>query len=262
MTVRQCFYRLVASGAVDKTETEYKRTICRLLTEMRREGELPYSWIADNTRWIRKPRTFDSVEDALTATAQAYRRAVWRDLPVNIEVWCEKDALAGVLVDETAPYDVPLMVARGFSSESYLFNVAEEIVAAKRPTWIYYFGDHDPSGHKIEEDIEKRLRGFATGCEIHFERIAVTEEQIVEMHLPTRPTKRDGNPHAKGFDGDSVDLDAIPPLDLRRLARECIERHIPDGYMQALEVAEKSEREILMRIAGTNGRPAGVQPQR
>ena len=37
-------------------------------------------------------------------------------MPVYVEVWCEKDALAGVLMEETEVYDVPLMVAKGYSS--------------------------------------------------------------------------------------------------------------------------------------------------
>ena len=40
MTVRQVFYRLVSTGLIGKTEAEYKTTIGRLLTEMRRAGEL------------------------------------------------------------------------------------------------------------------------------------------------------------------------------------------------------------------------------
>jgi hypothetical protein len=165
-------------------------------------------------------------------------------------VWCEKDALAGLLADETDPYDVPLMVARGFSSETYLYNAAEQIRAAKRPAYVYHFGDHDPSGVAATHDIEKKLRVFAPGCEINFERIAVTEQQIVDMKLPTRPTKREGNSHARGFVGDSVDLDAMPPAELRALVRECIERHVPPGYMDSLKVAEKSEREIVTRLCG------------
>jgi hypothetical protein len=251
MTVRQTFYRLVAAGIIDKAESEYRGVVIRLLTLMRRAGELPYAWIADNTRWMRKPRTFNSLEEALADTAAFYRRNVWNNLPVYVEVWCEKDALAGVLLEETDPYDVPLMVARGFASESYLHSAAEQIRVANRPAYIYHFGDHDPSGIKAAEDIEQRLRGFAPGAEIHFERIAVLPEQITAMHLPTRPTKREGNSHAKGFEGDSVDLDAIPPLELRRLARECIDRHIPPGYLESLEVAENSEREILTRIANS-----------
>jgi hypothetical protein len=248
MTVRQTFYRLVADGIVEKDEGEYKHTVGRLLLRMRRQRTLPYAWIADNTRWMRKPTTFNGVEEALTLTAETYRKAVWLDLPVYVEVWCEKDALAGVMLEETDPYDVPLMVARGFSSETYLYGAAEQIRDAKRPAYIYHFGDHDPSGIKAARDIERKLRGFAPGCEIHFERVAVTEQQIVDMNLPTRPTKREGNNHAKGFIGDSVDLDAMPPAELRRVTRDCIERHIPTGYMHTLLAAEASEREIFTRI--------------
>ena len=76
-TVRQIFYRLVSAGVIAKTETEYKRTVVRLLTAMRREGVLPFGWIADNTRWMRKSQSYSSLEDALYRTAQTYRRALW-----------------------------------------------------------------------------------------------------------------------------------------------------------------------------------------
>src|SRR4051812_3296756 len=62
MTVRQVFYRLVSAGVIAKSEAEYKGTVCRLLADMRREGEIPYDWIADATRWMRKPTTYGSVE--------------------------------------------------------------------------------------------------------------------------------------------------------------------------------------------------------
>src|SRR5262249_45294235 len=61
-TVRQVFYRLVSMGAIAKTEAEYKQTVCRLLTEMRLERRIPFGWIADNTRWMRKPTTYSSLE--------------------------------------------------------------------------------------------------------------------------------------------------------------------------------------------------------
>jgi hypothetical protein len=57
MTVRQVFYRLVAGGVIGKTESEYNTTVVRLLTQMRLEGEIPFNWIADNTRWMRKPES-------------------------------------------------------------------------------------------------------------------------------------------------------------------------------------------------------------
>ena len=188
-TVRQVFYQCVSRGVIAKTEGEYKRTICRLLTEMRLAGRIPFSWIADNTRWQRKPITFSSLEDALRRTAEAYRRSVWDRMPVYVEVWLEKDALAGVLYEETAQWDVPLMVTKGYPSISYIYEAAEQIAFVRKPTYLYYFGDHDPSGVDIPRSVEARLREFAPRAEIHFERVAVTPQQITMFNLATRPTK-------------------------------------------------------------------------
>src|SRR5436190_1297815 len=77
MTVRQVFYRMVTRGLIDKTEQEYKNSVGRMLVNMRVNGMLPFDWIADNTRWMRKPRTYSSMEGALRHTAQSYRRALW-----------------------------------------------------------------------------------------------------------------------------------------------------------------------------------------
>jgi hypothetical protein len=146
MTVRQVFYRLVGSGVIAKTEGEYKSTVVRLLGEMRRNGEIEFDWIADNTRWMRKPRTYSSLESMLQRTAEAYRRSIWDNQECYVEIWLEKDALAGVLYEETGAWDVPLMVTRGYPSLSFLHSAAEMIAAQEKPTYLYYFGDYDPSG--------------------------------------------------------------------------------------------------------------------
>jgi hypothetical protein len=117
-TVRQVFYALTVRGLIKKLEIEYQRTVIRLLVDMREAGDIPFGWIADNTRWQRKPTTYVGLDACLDATSKFYRRDLWAAMPVYVEVWCEKDALAGVLVEETAPYDVPLMVARGYSLDS------------------------------------------------------------------------------------------------------------------------------------------------
>jgi len=248
MTVRQVFYRAVSAGLVPKTEQAYKNDVGRLLVLMRRDGQIPYSWIADNTRWQRKPRTFSSAEEALQQTARTYRRAVWDDMPAYVEIWTEKDALAGVLMEETDPWDVPLMVSRGFSSASYLWEAAENIKAVGKPAFLYYFGDHDPSGVHIDRNINRQLRALAPDAEITFRRVAVLREQIAELRLPTRPTKRTDS-RSKTFEGESVEVDAIPPGQLRVIVRECIERHVDHRQFEVLQVAERSERELLMRLA-------------
>jgi hypothetical protein len=251
-TVRQVFYALTVRGCIAKQEIEYKRTVIRLLCEMREAGEIPFDWIADNTRWMRKPSTFTGIEACLNSTAEHYRRDLWATMPVYVEVWCEKDALAGVLMEETEPYDVPLMVARGYSSLSFLHRSAMEIKARRKPAHIYHVGDLDPSGVDAARDIEAKLRRYAPDAEIHFERPAVTRAQVEEWNLPSRPTKQ-GDPRAKTFAGTSVELDAIPADKLRHLVRECIERHVDKHQLSILRVAEESERELFTKWAATYG---------
>ena len=69
---------------------------------------------------------------ASKARPSFYRRDLWAAMPVYVEVWCEKDALAGVLLEETELYDVPLMVARGYSSVSFLHSAAKAIEARRQ----------------------------------------------------------------------------------------------------------------------------------
>jgi hypothetical protein len=247
MTVRQVFYQMVSRGVIGKTENEYDNTICRLLTKMRRAGELPYGWIADNTRWMRKPDTYSSMQSMLNYSARTYRRALWNEQPVYCEVWLEKDALAGVLMEETEKWDVPLMVTRGYASLSYLFEAAQAISAKRKPAFLYYFGDHDPSGVDIPRKVIKTLRELAPGSQIEFQRIAVTPQQILEWGLQTRPTKKTDS-RSKAFEGESVEVDAIPPEKLMDLVRECIVDHLDVDLLERTLEIEKQEHETLDRI--------------
>ena len=248
-TVRQVFYALTVRGVIKKEEVEYQRTVVRLLADMREAEEIPFEWIADNTRWMRKPTSFTSLDACLTSTSKFYRRNLWSMMPAYCEVWSEKDALAGVLMTETEVYDVPLMVARGYSSISFLHSAAQVIKAKNKPTFIYHFGDLDPSGVDAARDIEAKLRRYAPEAEIHFERPAVTRAQVELWNLPSRPTKMTDT-RAKKFEGTSVELDAIPAAKLRELVRGCIERHVDKEQLDLLKIAEQSERELLKKWAG------------
>lgn len=247
-TIRQLFYGLTVTGVIAKTEAEYK-TVVRLTGEMRRAGVLPYKWIADATRWMRKPRTFDSLESALKITAQTYRRSLWAESRDYVEIWIEKEALAGVVVDVTDEYDVPLMVTRGYPSLTFVQSAAVEINARCQFTTVYYLGDHDPSGVDISRKLEADLHEFTDGV-MGFERIAVTDEQISSWALPTRPTKK-SDTRAKGFRGESIELDAIPAPVLRRLVRDAIELHVDKRQLDVLRTAETEERRVLEEMAAT-----------
>jgi hypothetical protein len=238
-------------GLINKDEVEYQRTAVRLLGEMREAGTIPFAWVADNTRWQRKPTSFTGIEACLNATAKHYRRDLWAAMPVYVEIRLEKDALAGVLLDETEPYDVPLMVAKGYASKSFQHAAAMAIQAKGKPAFIYHVGDLDPSGVDAARDLEAKLRRYAPESEIHFERPAVTREQVEQWDLPTRPTKQTDTRAKKFGSNTSVELDAIPAAKLRHLVRECIERHIDKHQLSILRIAEESERELFTKWAAT-----------
>jgi hypothetical protein len=247
--VRQLYYQAETHGLVPKDETKGYRRVQHDILVLRQAGAIEYDWISDNTRWMRKSDSYRGIDHFLKLTIDTYRRDLWALAPVCVEIWIEKDALAGVIMEETDPYDVPLMVARGCSSVTYLYEAAQAISARGKPAYIYALFDHDPTGEVSARHIERKLREFAPAAEIHFELAAVTEQQIREWNLPTRPTKRTGNRHAKNFVGDSCELDAIPPDQLRLLMRDCIERHIDQHHLATLRAAEESEREALEMFA-------------
>lgn len=250
-TVRHTFYRMTVLGLVEKSQSGY-RVVQREVLKLRRAGVIPYAWITDNTRWRVKPETHSSLGNALADMHEYYRRALWADQAVYVEVWCESDSVAGVINSVTGKWDVPLMTARGFSSEGYLYSSGEELASVGKPAFIYYFGDHDPSGLIIPEKIEAGLRRFAPLAEIHFERVAVLPEQIAAWSLPGKPPKATDT-RSKSFAGECVEIEAIPARTLRAMVENCITRHVDDQQLAGTLAVEKQERETLSHVLRSLG---------
>jgi hypothetical protein len=238
-TVRQIYYLATVAGLVPKTENGYDIV----------QTDLTVRWLADSTRLQRKPATYGSVDEALNETARLYRKSLWRDATAYVEVWLEKDALSGVVFPVTWKFDVPLMVARGYASLSFLHGAAEYMASLDVPVYVYHLGDFDPSGVNAGEKIEQTLRELAPEADITFQRLAVTRGQIHDWSLPTRPTKKSDS-RAKGFGDISVELDAIAPDRLRNLVQEAIERHLPPTQFKILKAAEASEQRLITGLVG------------
>jgi hypothetical protein len=251
VTVRGLYYQAEVHGlpGIDKTDKSYAKVQCQVL-DLRRRGRLAYGDISDATRWMRKPRTFKGVEAALAETLKFYRKSLWSDAETYVEVWCEKDALAGTIYPITSKYDVPLMVARGFASETFCY----EAVAARddddRPYCVHYLGDFDRAGQDAARSLQEKLCRFAgeVGIEVIFEQIAVTEAQIEQWKLPTREPKRQSRADRNWPHSFACELDAIPPDDLRALVEDAINEHLPRDQLQILKVAEESERDLLRQF--------------
>lgn len=253
ISLRGVYYRVVSAGAVPKTEASYQM-IGRQLLKLRRAGTVPYGHITDGTRDLQGWRTWDSVEEALTDTASTYRRALWSNQNVTVVMMTEKDAITGVIRPVCGRWDVPVGVIRGYASESFCWQVAEYVCDAPGEVYVYQLGDHDPSGVDAWRAFRERVTAFADerGGEadewLHFERLAVTEQQITEWGLPTRPTKRTDTRAAK-FSGESVEVDAIRPPVLRDLVEDAIEAHIDQDALRVTREAEQVERRMLLQFS-------------
>jgi hypothetical protein len=247
MTVRQVFYQAVVHNLVHKTELGYGRVWADTKT-MRLSGELPYEWLEDNTRAEIRPTTYNSPAEALDDAAEGYRKSLWTNADSCVQIWLEKDALSSIVSDVTWGYDVPLMVARGFSSLSFLYAAAQQLEEIDVPAHIYHLGDYDPSGVAAGESIETALREMAPNANIIFERIAVTPRQIRQWRLPSRPTKKSDTRAARFGDDESVELDAIAPDRLRAIVRQAIERHMPPQQLQKLKAAEAREKRTITKL--------------
>lgn len=251
VTVRGLYYAASVAGmpGIEKDDSGYVK-IQRQVLSLRREGRLPYSAIADSTRWMRLPRMHNSIADALAETARLYRRNLWREASAHVELWIEKDALAGVVLPVTSEYGVPLMVCKGFSSETFAFEAAQSYCHDGRPVFVYHLGDFDRSGVDASLDLERKLKGFVAGSvDVHFKRLGVTLAQISALDLPTREAKRTSPADKRWPYSFACELDAIPPHVLRSIVRETLARHMPDDVLAETLAAETSEREALKIFA-------------
>ena len=250
-STRHLFYRMTdprLPEPVDKSDAGYT-AVQRLLVKLRRDGTIPYGWISDATRRGYFVEAWRSPADALAQTAQFYRRSYWATSAAYVEVWVESRSLAGVVQDDCAHYGVPLYPSGGFASLTLAYEAAANInhAAAGRPVKILYIGDLDPAGVLIDRKIEAELRRHLPEADIEFRRLGITREQADLMRLPTKPAKdRRG-----GFQGDTVEAEAMPAGLLRRILCNAIEGYIDPHEAAALEAAEASERSLLLAMAAS-----------
>ena len=236
VTVRQVYYHMVSRGLVPKTDAGYQR-IQNDLSVMRDSGDLPYQWISDATRWQRKPKAFDRVDELVDAAASSYRKDFMRSQGVQMEVWLEKDALAGVIYRTVAQYDIPLMVSRGYASKTFLWSSAQQLDDG---AIILILTDYDAAGATIARKVEEGLRKHSGGKEMVVERVALTAAQESEYDLPGRDPK--SSDKKAGFD-QCCDLDALEPDTLRSLVDEAISNHLDTDALASFRKVEQLERE-------------------
>ncbi len=251
--VRFTYYRAVAKGIVAKSQAGYDR-VQRDLQILREQGEIDWSMIVDSTRWMRKPESFDSVADALEATAKFYRRNLWTDSDVKLEVWCESESVAGVLYPVTSAWDVPLYPVKGQTSSSFAWGAAQTYRNDPRRLLCLYVGDHDPAGYEIQTHLARKLQEFSGRGDLQVTRLACLSEQVSAMGLAGTPPKKNTyrnalTDHVVQFAGPAVEVEAIDPPVLRGLLEDAIRARVDDRRLGNLLQFERSEQQLLRLMA-------------
>jgi len=119
-------------------------------TGARRDGAFPD--LADNTRRVHVPRSYASPEEALAELRRDCRRDRTEGQAVKLILDVEKDTLTGLMTGWFSGLGVPVVVLRGYSSQSYTDRVRRLIDADGRPAHLIYAGDFDASGEDIAAD--------------------------------------------------------------------------------------------------------------
>ena len=159
-------------------------------------------------------------------------------------------SLAGVLGQVCREYVVPLFPSGGFASLSFLYQAAAHIQDSERAhAVILYVGDYDQAGVLIDKSIEGRLRTFLASWdgELTFHRLAVNDDQIDRMGLPTRPPKTSDTRSPEVT--RAVEAEAIPAPTMRGIVSSSLQGLIPERVLEVERLVEKQERnDIYSRL--------------
>ena len=244
LTLRQLYYQLVSKNIIANIDTEYK-TLSRLLTKGRMGGMVDWDAIEDRLRQPYIPYWVENISDAINDTVHSYRLNRQEGQENYIEVWCEKDAISNVLKRVIRYYHIHLMVNRGYSSCSSMYDAYNRIGSHTEQTLhILYCGDHDPSGLDMIRDITERLMRFGLS-DINIKHIAITKEQIEEYNPPPNPAKLSDTRAAKYImehGSVSWEVDALRPDVLHQIVTDNIEELVDMKLFG--EMIEKEERDI------------------
>lgn len=246
-SLRQVYYRLMGERLIPSTKSAYT-VFSRTSAKGRREGWFPS--FSEGGRRIMRPNAWDSPSQALRGLVDQYRLDRTRGQEQQVWVILEKDTLEALAISATWDYGIPVAAMRGYGSLTIAEKIARAMLRDGRPVRIFYIGDYDASGKKIETNFLKALDLDVPTPE----RLAVTLDQIRDMRLVKLPGKPDDVNNAefrREHDGElfQVEVEAIEPNDLVALIREAVEATVDYTTWQAVVDEEAEHRAALRAMA-------------
>lgn len=252
LTLRQLYYQLVSRDIIPNKVTEYDK-LSSLIVKGRMGGIIDWDAIEDRIRQPRLPYQVDDVDHAISNAADHYRINRQEGQENYIELWVEKDALSSVLSRKSYHYHINLMVNRGYSSCTAMYdsyNRFKDAVDRGQNIHILYCGDFDPSGRDMLRDIDERLTEFgASSIMVH--SIALTMKQIKKHSPPPNPAKIT-DPRAKSYIAEhgtkSWEVDALNPETLHQIIDVNIEKLMNLEKFNKMVELEKIQKAEMLAI--------------
>ena len=255
---RQLYYRLVAKGLIPNADKVYKRA-CKFLTDARYGGFIDWEAIEDRGRLTYLHAQWDTILGLIDNAIESYRLPRWEGQEYYIELFCEKQALEGVLSPVADKYHVRFGCNKGYSSASAMYDLSKRLADSVSEGYtpiVLYLGDHDPSGLDMVRDIESRVMEFTYGdCDMDcgfVVPVALTMEQIKKYNPPPNPAKITDPRAAKyveEYGNVSWELDALEPEVLVELTENAIMEYIDIGMYDAVIKQEAKDAEVLREFA-------------
>lgn len=181
VTLRQLHYRLVAAAISGYLNMQYcYKRLSELSAELRRNNDFPR--LADLTRSVYRPLSFENREEAFVWLSVRYRRDRTEGQKYQVWILYEKATLSAQIESWTHRYGIPSAALRGYSSESLEREIFEEMQSDGRPIVVFYVGDLDPEGEDIERNFLAQSHRLGLTFK-HWQRLTVTPEQIEPLGL-------------------------------------------------------------------------------
>ena len=215
LTLRQLYYQFVARDLIENTMKSYNR-LGSIVNDARLAGLIDWDRIEDRTRSLSSNPHWAHPANLVGKCAKWFQVDKWQRQPIRLEVWIEKEALAGVIEGVCTQNDVPFFCCRGYTSQSEMYKAADRMKfynLERQQVVILHLGDHDPSGIDMTRDIEDRLCLFEVP-RVTVKRLALNMEQVEEYGPPPNPAKltdsRAEN-YIWEYGNSSWELDALEP---------------------------------------------------
>lgn len=251
LTLRQLYYQFVSRGWLPNTDQSYKK-LGNTINDARLAGLFDWDHLVDRTRNLASLATWSDPGSIIDSAAYSYREDKWRDQPEYVEVWVEKEALAGVVARPANRWQVPYFSCRGYVSQSEMHGAAQRLKlhAYDQKVTVIHLGDHDPSGLDMTRDIRERLALFGARCTVN--RIALNMDQVEQYDPPPNPAKITDSrspAYVEEFGEFSWELDALDPATLDALIDGEIQRHLDLDLWNAALRQERRRKDGLQSAA-------------